>query len=186
MPEIGDRMTLGESRTGIRPFVGYSSIFLVVLSFGCFAWAQTDHIPKEGDRAPNFSITTDLGKRATPTAFGGNLLVLNFWETACVPCVKELPSLSDFARAFRLQGVVVVAIGGDEDPQKYSRFLSDHHVALETYRDPSRRISKSFGTYMFPETYIIQHGRIVRKVVGGIDWMSDDMGSFVRTQLAHK
>src|SRR2546425_1201829 len=93
MPEKGGRMSLGESRTGIRQFMEYSSIFLVVLLFGCFAWAQTDHIPKEGDRAPNFSITTDLGKRVTPTAFGGNLLVLNFWETACVPCVKELPSL---------------------------------------------------------------------------------------------
>jgi len=56
-------MTLEESRTGIRPFVGYSSILLVVLLFGCFAWAQTDHAPKEGDRAPNFSITTDQGKR---------------------------------------------------------------------------------------------------------------------------
>ena len=39
---------------------------------------------------------------------------------------------------------------------------------------------------MFPETYIIQQGQIVRKVVGGIDWMSDDMGSFVRTQLIHQ
>jgi cytochrome c biogenesis protein CcmG/thiol:disulfide interchange protein DsbE len=182
--EKGGRVKLEESRTGVKWFVGYSSILLVALLFGCFAWAQTDHTPKEGDRAPNFSITTDQGKQLTPTAFGGNLLILNFWETACAPCVKELPSLSDFSSAFRLQGVVVVAVSGDEDPQKYSRFLSDHHVALETYRDPERRISKSFGTYMFPETYIIQHGRIVRKVVGGIDWMSDDIASFVRTHLA--
>jgi peroxiredoxin len=160
-----------------------SSILLVLL-LGCFAWAQTDHAPKEGDRAPNFSITTDQGKSVTPTAFGGNLLVVNFWETACVPCVEELPSLSDFARAFRAQGVVVVAVGADHDAQKYRRFLSDHGVALETYRDPSRRISKSFGTYEFPETFIIQNGRIVRKVVGGIDWMSADITSFVRTQLA--
>ena len=177
-------MTLEENRTGIRRFMGYPSILLVIILFGCFAWAQSDHTPKEGDRAPNFSITTDQGKQITPTAFGGNLLVLNFWETACVPCVKELPSLSSFARAFRLQGVVVVAVSGDEDPEKYRRFLSDHHVVLETYRDPSRGISKSFGTYMFPETYILQHGRIVRKVVGGIDWRNDDMASFVRTQLA--
>ena len=144
-------MALEENRTGIRRFMGYPSILLVIILFGCFAWAQSDHTPKEGDRAPNFSITTDQGKQITPTAFGGNLFVLNFWETACVPCVKELPSLSDFARAFRLQGVVVVAVSGDEDPEKYRRFLSDHHVVLETYRDPSRGISKSFGTYMFPE-----------------------------------
>jgi cytochrome c biogenesis protein CcmG, thiol:disulfide interchange protein DsbE len=162
------------------------SAVLLILLLGCFAWAQTDHAPKEGDRAPNFSITTDQSKPVTPVAFGGNLLVLNFWETACIPCVKELPSLSDFARSFRAQGVVVVAVGADQDAQKYRRFLSDHRVALETYRDPSRRISKSFGTYAFPETYIIQRGRIVRKVVGGTDWMSGDMTSFIGKQLSRQ
>ncbi len=55
--EKGGRMTLGESRTGFRPFVGYSNILLVVLLFSCFAWAQTEHTPKEGNRAPN------LGRR---------------------------------------------------------------------------------------------------------------------------
>jgi cytochrome c biogenesis protein CcmG/thiol:disulfide interchange protein DsbE len=162
-----------------------SSVLPVVL-LGTFAWAQTDRTFKEGDQAPNFSITTDQGKQVSPTSFGGNLLVLNFWETACVPCVKELPSLTHFARAFRAKGVVAVAVSGDEDAQKYSRFLTDHHVALETYRDPSRQISKSFGTYEFPETYIIQHGQIVRKIVGGIDWMSDDTASFIRERLASK
>jgi thiol-disulfide isomerase/thioredoxin len=64
------------------------------------ARAQTDRVPKEGDLAPGFSITTDRGKRISPGASGGSLLVLNFWETSCVPCVKEMPSLSDFARKF--------------------------------------------------------------------------------------
>jgi cytochrome c biogenesis protein CcmG/thiol:disulfide interchange protein DsbE len=179
-------MTFRENHTGVRRFFRYSSIALVGLLLGCFAWAQSDLALKEGDRAPNFSISTDQAKRLTPTRFGGNLLVLNFWETACVPCVKELPSLSDFARAFREQGVVAVAVSGDEDAQKYSRFLTDHHVALETYRDPARQLSKSFGTYEFPETYIIQHGQIVRKIVGGIDWMGDDTSSLIRKQLASK
>jgi hypothetical protein len=99
---------------------------------------------------------------------------------------EELPSLTGFAHAFRPEGVVVVAIGGDEDGQKYRRFLRDHGVSLETYRDPARRISKSFGTDMFPETYLIQDGRIVRKVVGGIDWMSDDIASFMRVRLTRQ
>jgi SAM-dependent methyltransferase len=97
--------------------------------------------------------------------------------------VQELPSLSDFARKFRSEHVVVVAISGDEDAQKYRRFLRDHRIALETYRDPDRRISKSFGTSMFPETYLIQDGRIIRKVVGPIDWMGSDIVAFVRTRL---
>ena len=160
-----------------------SAVAMLALVCG-IARTQTDRVPNEGDQAPNFSITTDRGKRISPGAFGGSLLVLNFWETSCVPCVKELPSLSDFARKFRSEHVVVVAIGGDEDARKYRGFLRDHRVVLETYRDPTRRISESFGTHMFPETYVIQDGRIIRKVVGGIDWMSSDIALFVRTRSA--
>jgi thiol-disulfide isomerase/thioredoxin len=168
----------------ILRFIGCPRILPVLVLVCGLAPAQTDRISQEGDRAPGFSIITDRGKRVSPGAFGGRLLVLNFWETSCAPCVKELPSLSGFARRFRSEHVVVVAVGGDEDAQKYRRFLSDHRVVPETYRDPVRRVSKSFGTYLFPETYIIQDGRIIRKVVGGVDWMSDEITSFVRSRLA--
>ena len=170
----------------ITQFKGYRTILTMLVLVCRFAPAQTHHMPKEGDPAPTFSITTDRGKRISPEVFGGSLLVLNFWETSCVPCVKEMPSLSDFARKFRSEHVVVVAVGGDEDAQKYRRFLRDHRIVLETYRDPDRRISKSFGTYMFPETYIVQDGRIIRKVVGAIDWMSTDITAFVRAAAVKK
>jgi peroxiredoxin len=164
-------------------FLGHPTIPLALALVCGYAWAQRDRVPKEGDFAPDASITIDQGKRISPGAFGGSLLVLTFWETSCVPCVKEMPSLSDFARKFRSEHVVVVAVGGYEDVQKYRRFLRDHRIALETYRDRDRLISKSFGTYMFPETYLIQDGRIIRKVVGAIDWMSNDVAEFVRTRL---
>jgi SAM-dependent methyltransferase/peroxiredoxin len=164
--------------------IGHSAILVMLISASGFTQAQTDRAPKEGDLAPAFSITTDQGKRLSPGAFGGNILVLNFWETSCVPCLKEMPSLSDFARKFRLEHVVVVAIGGDEDAQKYRRFLHDHQIELETYRDLGKRISKSYGAYMFPETFIIQDGRVIRKVLGAIDWMSADIAAFVHSRTA--
>jgi peroxiredoxin len=135
-------------------------------------------------RAPIFSITTEQGRHISPDSFGGKLLVVNFWETACAPCVKELPSLSEFARRFRTEQVVAVAISGDDDPAKYRQFLRDHPVGLETYRDPARRIAKSFGTEIYPETYLIQGGRIVRKVEGPIDWTGDEVATFIRSRLA--
>jgi peroxiredoxin len=169
------------SRSAVRIFIG-----AVVFLFGSLAWAQANHETKEGDRPPDFSLKADSGKHITPTKFGGKMLVVNFWETACVPCVQELPSLTSFARKFKADGVVVVAVSGDEDAEKYRRFLTDHHVNVNTYRDPSRKIGGSFGTYAYPETYVIQNGLVVRKVVGGIDWMGDETASFVRGRLANR
>src|SRR5438046_2889580 len=111
-----------------------SRIMLPILICG-LALAQADRVIKEGDRAPDSSIKTDRGNRIRSGTPGGTILVLNFWETSCVPCVKELPSLSDFAHRFRKARVVVVAVSADEDAGKYRRFLSEHKVALETYRD---------------------------------------------------
>jgi hypothetical protein len=98
-------------------------------------------------------------------------------------CVKELPSLSEFARAFRSKGAVVVAVGGDEDGEKYQSFLTHQHIQLETYRDPTRRLSKAFGTDAFPGTYLNRKGRIIGKVVGGIDWTGRDISSFIQERL---
>lgn len=125
--------------------------------------AKEGEILQMNQQAPRFSFQTEQGKQVTPASFGGKLLVVNFWETACAPCVRELPSLSEFARAFRSKGVVVVAVGGDADVEKYRRFLADYHVELLTYRDPTRRISRAFGTDAFLETYLIQKGRIIGK-----------------------
>src|SRR3954451_12859169 len=101
----------------IRPtrFRRYQRIVPLLYLISGTAMAQSAPAPKEGDAAPDFTITTDRGKHIHPTEFGGNLLVLNFWETSCVPCVKELPSLGDFARRFRRERVVVLAVGSDED-----------------------------------------------------------------------
>jgi peroxiredoxin len=166
-------------------FIGQRSILATVALFCGCASTRTDHALREGDRAASFAITTDQGKRINSNTPGGDsLLVLNFWETSCIPCVAELPSLSAFEHKFRSKHVIVLAVSGDEDVQKYGRFLRDHQIVLDTYRDPARGISKSFGTFMFPETYIIQRGRIIRKVVGAIDWMNDDISSFIGKRLA--
>ena len=123
-----------------------------------FAGAQTGRVPNEGDRAPDFSITTDRGKRISPGAFGGSLLVLNFWETSCVPCVKEIPSLSDFARKFRSEHVVVVAVSGDEDAQKYRRIAIQTDTSARSLartcfqRRTSFRMDELFGRWWAAST----------------------------------
>jgi len=138
---------------------------------------------REGDTAPAFSVVTDKGKRITETEFGGKMLVLNFWHTSCAPCVKELPSLTAFAREFGKQGVVVMAVSGDEDAAKYRKFLRQHKVHLQTARDPKLQVSKSYGSEKFPETFLVQDGVIVKKVIGGRDWMDREMRSFVSQRL---
>lgn len=150
---------------------------------GLIVFSLRDTSAKEGGRAPEFSITTDQGQRVTPDSFGGKVLVLNFWATWCSPCVQEIPSLNEFQKKFAKSGVVVVAVSIDKNPQKYRAFLSRIHVSFDTVRDPTAAISAKYGTFQYPETYIIKDGRVMRKFANAEDWGSDEITQYVQSLL---
>lgn len=135
-----------------------------------------------GDSAPNFTITADNGRTVSLAHFGGRLLVLNFWATWCQPCVEEVPSLDRFSKEMAGAGVVVVGVSVDKDPKAYQAFLSRANVSFLTARDPGANISADYGTFKYPESYIIDaQGRVVQKIVGATDWA--DMVSAVKSFL---
>lgn len=150
---------------------------------GLIAWTLRDTTPREGSRAPEFSIVTSSGQRITPTSFGGKVLVLNFWATWCPPCLQELPSLNEFQRQFAGSGVVVVGVSIDKNEQKYRRFLQHVPLAFQTARDGSADIANRYGTFQYPETYVIKDGRIVRKYAQAENWTSDEIAQFVHSLL---
>lgn len=164
---------------GLRALlITFTICFLTVIG-----WSLRDTSAKEGGPAPDFSIKTDQGRLVTVHSFGGKVLVLNFWATWCAPCVQEIPSLNEFQKRFAASGVIVVAVSVDKSAQKYKTFLERIPVAFETARDPTQDISAEYGTFQFPESYIIKDGRIMRKFPNAEDWLSDDMTQYVRSIL---
>jgi peroxiredoxin len=142
-----------------------------------------DTSPKEGSTAPAFSITTDSGRQVSVNSFGGKVLVLNFWATWCAPCIEEIPSLNAMQQRFAKSGVVVVAISIDKNSRKYHAFLDRIHVSFDTARDPSAGISERYGTFQYPETYIIKDGKIMRKFPNAENWTSDDLTQYIQSLL---
>jgi cytochrome c biogenesis protein CcmG, thiol:disulfide interchange protein DsbE len=156
---------------------------LGVAFIGLIVFSLRDNSAKEGSKAPEFSLITDGGKHITPVSFGGKVLVLNFWATWCPPCIEEIPSLSDMQKRFAQSGVVVVAVSIDKNPQKYRAFLDKVHVAFDTARDPSADISARYGTFQYPESYIIKNGVVMRKYGNAEDWLSEDMTQYIKSLL---
>lgn len=137
-----------------------------------------------GDTAPEFSIQADNGRTISRSDFGGRILVLNFWATWCPPCIQEIPSLDAFQKRLGNSGVVVLAISVDKDEKAYRAFLDRAHVSFLTARDPENKINAEYGTFQFPETYIIDSkGKVVQKVVSNVDWNDERMVNYVKSLL---
>ncbi|MFN7923823.1 MAG: TlpA disulfide reductase family protein [Bryobacteraceae bacterium] len=132
--------------------------------------AMRDHVVQTGTAAPSFSVTADSGKSISPTNFGGKILVLNFWATWCPPCIKETPLLEAFHRRVKDRGVVLFGVSVDKNKEKYQKFIKRFGVSYATMNDPEQKINDMFGTYRYPETYVIDSkGTVILKKVGELD-----------------
>ena len=127
--------------------------------------------------APAFSIS-DGSQSADLSKLRGKVVVLNFWATWCPPCIEELPSLEELQR--RMPQVAVVAISTDEDEAAYKRFLTEHHVELTTVRDGQQRVNALYGSFRYPETYVIdRNGMLRRKFIGPQTWTSPEIMDYL-------
>ena len=128
-----------------------------------------------GSPAPDFTVE-DADRKVALHDLKGKIVVLNFWATWCPPCVEEMPSLVKMQQQMKNRNVVVLAVSVDDDERSYHSFLKKHNVDLLTVRDPRQKSNELYGTFKFPETYIIdQSGVLRRKFIGAVDWTRPDV-----------
>jgi cytochrome c biogenesis protein CcmG/thiol:disulfide interchange protein DsbE len=152
-----------------------ASLLLLALS-ACYGGSHPTRI---GSAAPEFSVQDDQSK-ITLSQLRGQIVVLNFWATWCAPCVEEIPSLVEMQRRMKARGVTVLAVSVDVDESAYRQFVKDHNVSLLTVRDPSGKSNQLYGTFKFPETYIIdRNGVMRRKFIGAVDWTDPQITEFL-------
>lgn len=160
----------------------------IVLLAGALIWVVSStlevRVTNAGDQAPDFKIVSDSGRTYTRSDFGGKLLVLNFWASWCAPCVQEAPTLDAFQRTMATEGVVVLGVSIDSSDKRYQQFLKRFRITFPTARDPEANISSSYGTFLIPETYIIDStGKVREKVISSQNWMDPNFISRVKAML---
>jgi peroxiredoxin len=159
-------------------FVRLAPVLLGVtlLLGGCYSGSRP---PRIGTPAPDFTVQ-DADRKVELRDFRGRTVILNFWATWCPPCVEEMPSLVQLQKRFKDKNVTVLGVSIDADGDAYHRFLKDHNVEFLTVRDPDAKSSNLYGTFKFPETYIIDRNGIVRrKFIGPVDWGQPEIVDFL-------
>jgi cytochrome c biogenesis protein CcmG, thiol:disulfide interchange protein DsbE len=151
------------------------ALVLLLLS-GCYSSSRPSRV---GSAAPDFNIHDDE-HTISLNQFKGQVVVLNFWATWCPPCIEEMPSLVQMQQRMKAKGITVLAVSIDVDENAYHEFLKQHGVNLLTVRDPEQKTANLYGTFRWPETYVIDRSGVVRrKFIGAVDWTEPDVLDFL-------
>lgn len=134
--------------------------------------ASSAPTPKVGEMAPDFEVTDFAGKKIKLADLRGQAVFLNFWATWCPPCVEEMQSISNLAKSYQGKGLRVVAVAVDASPAAtVQQWVEKRKLGMEVLLDPNATIARRFGTFKFPETYLLdRNGKIQAKFVGPHEW----------------
>ena len=122
--------------------------------------------------APNFELPDIDNGTASLSDYAGQVLLLNFWATWCLPCRAEMPWFVDFQTNFGDDGFRVLGVSLDEPGWSAVRpFLERQPVNYQIALADTTEHLTQFGLInILPTTWLIdRNGRIAAKHVGLVD-----------------
>src|SRR4051812_9424476 len=124
-------------------------------------------------QAPEVRFASVSGESFSTSQLRGKVVLVNFWATWCVTCVREMPKMVETYRKFAPRGYEVVAVAVQSDPPgAVTEFARRRELPFRVALDTNGELAKSFGQVRItPSSFLIdREGRIVKHFVGEPDW----------------
>ena len=122
------------------------------------------------ETAPDVEFKTLTGESFRLNQLQGQVVLLNFWATYCIPCREEIPALNALQSELQAQGLKIVGASLDDDADAVNAYQQE--VAKFEYQVllGDSGIKSQYPQLALPTTFIIdRQGRIRDKITGARD-----------------
>ena len=110
----------------------------------------------------------------------GNIMIINFWASWCMPCRREMPSLEKLTQKY--PEIKVYAINMEKPNKLVARdfFQSIGVASLDIYFDPDFKLVKQFKMRGLPISILIdKNGKEIGRYNGDFEWDSKEVIKFI-------
>ena len=143
----------------INPYPEYNEAVLVTLAAALKL--------QPGQPAPEFTLDGLDGQPVSLSQFKGQVVLLDFWASWCVPCINDLPYLRQVKKKTADWSVVFLNISLDADEAAWREAIDKHeikgvHVRADGWR---AEVNKIYQVRGIPSYYLVDsQGLIVERL----------------------
>jgi len=135
----------------------------------------------------DFSLPTLTGELQSLSGLKGKVVFLNFWATWCGPCRAEMPSMEALYNRYKNQGLEILAVNAMEGRADVQDFMKNNAFSFPVLLDEEGRAGNTYGVQALPTTFLIdRNGKIILRLVGSIDWDTENVNAAIEKLLGGK
>lgn len=136
---------------------------------------------------PSLTISDGSSMPLPLSHWRGQVLLLNFWATWCVPCVKEMTYLDRLQGDLKGMPLLVLPISEDRGGIATAKawLVRQKFTFLRPFADPGAGAAQLLNVQGIPTSFIVdKQGRLVQRVQGPFEWDSPPIVARFRELLA--
>ncbi len=121
----------------------------------------------EGNVAPDFTLKSIDGKNISLSSLKGKVVVLDFWGSWCVWCIKGMPKMKEYYAKYKGK-LEILGIDCNDTEQKWRDAVKKHELPwLHVRNEGNPDVTVLYGISGFPTKIVIDaEGKISKVVVG--------------------
>jgi thiol-disulfide isomerase/thioredoxin len=120
------------------------------------------------DAKADFQLASVDGGRIGPGSFPGQVVVVDFWATWCMPCRLQAEILEPVYRDYKGRGVQFLATNVGEEPDQVKKFLKDKPFPYPVLLDPQQATAEKLGIAALPTLMVVDKKGAVTYFQSGI------------------
>ncbi len=148
--------------------LNFTHISVLLLAFILVACGGESQSNNSTEYIVENAVFTDLdGNEVTPADYKGQLILIDFWESWCGPCLQVFPAMEDLRREHPDEfQVFAVTVGLNEGPDDARRFSEEYGYDFVWLYDENEIFSKIGGQGIPFKAYIDPDGNFIKIEMG--------------------
>jgi thiol-disulfide isomerase/thioredoxin len=119
------------------------------------------------DLAPDFTLNDLSGKPLTLSSLRGKYVILDFWGSWCVWCIKGIPQMKEYYQKYAGK-FEILGIDCNDTEEKWKAAVEKHELPwLHVYNPRDSKVLEQYEIQGFPTKIIVgPDGKIVKTIIG--------------------